>query len=146
MATQAFFADFFEQLASGHHDFTADTIKLFLSNTAPTAATDATLANITEISSANIAEGGNQIVTVSLSDANPSVLSADSITVTASGGAVATFQYYGLYNDDTVAAPIDALICYWDHGSGVTLADGESFEIQFNGSATAGTILSITSA
>ena len=48
------------------------------------------------------------------------------VTFTASGGAIADFRYAVLYND-TPTSPADALIGYWDYGSTVSLASGETF-------------------
>jgi len=48
-------------------------------------------------------------------------------------GAVATFQWVVLYND-TPSSPVDPLIGYWNYGSGVTLANGESFTVDFGAS------------
>ena len=141
MATQTVVNDFAEQLAKGVHNFGTDTIKLFLTNTAP-AATDVGIADITQIAYTNVAEGANPTIAIAVSNETDTILSADEQAITASGGAVATFRYYGLYND-TATSPADALICFWDHGSAVDLADGEKFTIKFNGVSTAGQILKI---
>ena len=140
MAAFNLFNDFAEQLAKGVHNFGTDTIKLFLSNSAPVA-TNAALSEITEIDYANISGAAAPTVTVAVSDATDTVLSSDQVVITATG-AVPTFQYYGLYNDSAVS-PADALICWWDHGSAVTLADGETFTVKFNNQASAGTILTL---
>jgi hypothetical protein len=140
MASFNLFNDFAEQLAKGVHNFGTDTIKLFLSNSAPVA-TNAALSEITEIDYANISGAAAPTVAVAVSDATDTVLSSDQVVITATG-AVPTFRYYGLYNDSAVS-PADALICWWDHGSAVTLADGETFTIKFNNQASAGTIMTL---
>jgi hypothetical protein len=43
---------------------------------------------------------------------------------------VATFRYVDLYND-TPTSPADPLIAWWDYGSDVTLASGETFTIDY---------------
>jgi hypothetical protein len=58
-----------------------------------------------------------------------SLVIADKV-LTASGGAVATFRYVAIYND-TPTSPADPLIGWYDYGSDVTLADGETFTIDF---------------
>ena len=60
------------------------------------------------------------------------------LTLSASGGSVATFRYIVIYND---TATNDELIGYYDYGSDVTLASGHNLIIDFDGSNGA---LSIT--
>jgi len=57
---------------------------------------------------------------------------ADPSTWTASGGAMGTFRYAVLYN---ASAGNNELIGFWDYGSEVTLADGDSFTVDFDPSA-----------
>ena len=140
MATFVKFQDFKEQLGKGIHDLSADTIKLFLTNSAPNAATADELADITQIAYTNIAGGVAPTVTNQYTEASGvGTFAADALVITASA-AVPTFQYYGLYNDTSTG---DKLICYWDHGSAVTLATGETFTVTFGADATMGTILTV---
>lgn len=37
-------------------------------------------------------------------------------------------QFAVLYNDDATS-PADALVCWWDYGSAVTVHNGETFTI-----------------
>jgi len=46
-------------------------------------------------------------------------------------GAVGPFQYVYIYDDDSTN---DKLVCYYDYGSAVTLANGDTFKIDFDGS------------
>ena len=55
------------------------------------------------------------------------------LVLTASG-AVATFRYVVIYND-TPTSPADPLICYYDYGSDLTLASGETLTIDFTTSS-----------
>ena len=47
-------------------------------------------------------------------------------------GAVATFRHVLIYND-TATVRVDALIGWYDYGADVTLANGETFTIDFDG-------------
>lgn len=140
MATLVKFQDFAEQIGKGIHDLSADTIKMFLTNSAPNAATADELADITQIAYTNISGGVAPTITKQYTETGGTgTFAADTLVITATD-AVPTFQYYGLYNDTSTG---DKLICYWDHGSAVTLAAGETFTITFGADATMGTILTV---
>jgi hypothetical protein len=57
-------------------------------------------------------------------------LIAADLTITASGAA-APFRYVVLYND-TPTSPADPLIGWWDYGSTVTMANTETFKLDFD--------------
>ena len=128
MATFNKFNSFTEAMPEKVHNLGSDTLKIFLTNSAPSAS-NTVLANITEISYTNCS---SRTLTVSSSSQTSGTyrLIVNDITLTASGGSVGPFRYYGIYND---TATNDELICWWDHGSSVTLANGESFTIDFDG-------------
>jgi hypothetical protein len=121
-----------------------DSFKVALSNTAP-AATNSVLADITQISAGNgYTTGGNALVNPTSTRATGTVtFASDQVVFTASGGAMATFRYVVLYDDTPSGTPTDPLVAWWDHGSGVTLADTETFTIKFNNVASAGTIFTL---
>ena len=128
------FEAFSEHLAEKVHDLNADTLKLYLSNTAPNAATHAVKADIAEISAGNgySAGGVDTANATSRTGAVTSVTGTDAV-VTASGGSVGPFRYAVLYND-TPTSPADPLIGWWDYGSSITLNDGETFTTDFGAS------------
>jgi hypothetical protein len=131
MASFVKFDSFVEALAEGKHNFAVDSLKVMLTNTAP-ASTDSVKADLTEIATGNgYTAGGNAVLVTSSAQVSGTyaLKLSDPATWTASGGAMATFQYVVLYND---SAADDDLIAYWDHGSSVALADGESFAVEFN--------------
>jgi hypothetical protein len=125
--------DFVENAVEGMN-LGSDTLVVALSNTAPasetndpTTDTNGVLANVTEISYTNLSSRTLANVTSSQTSGTYK-LSADDLTLTASGGAVAEFRYIYIYND-TVTSPADPLIGYYDYGSGLTLNDGDTFTI-----------------
>lgn len=129
MATYNKFQQFIEDLAHGAHDLETDQLVVALMAGAPDAAADAVLADITEIAYTNLS---SRNITTSASGQTTGTykLTLDDLVLTASG-AVATFRYVVIYND-TPTSPADPLIAYYDHGSNVTLANGETFTIDFS--------------
>ena len=120
------------------HNFSTHTFKIALTNTAPNVATAKLLANITQIAAGNgYVAGGNALTGVSYTEtpANSGKFkfSANDCEFTASGGAVGPFRYAVIYND-TPADPVDPLICWWDYGSSISLANGEKFKVDFGAS------------
>lgn len=122
---------FSEDLAEKVHNLDTDTLKVYLTNTAPDAANDAVFADLAEISAGNgyTAGGADTQNSTSRSGATTSIVGTD-VTWTASGGTIGPFRYVVLYND-TPSSPLDPLIGWWDKGASVTLAAGESFVADF---------------
>lgn len=129
MASFTKFNSFVEAVAEKAHNLGSDTLKVALTNTAP-AATNAVLADITEISYANLSARTLTISSSAQTSGTYKLVLAD-LTLTASGGPVATFRYVVIYND---TATNDELIAYYDYGSSVSLNDGDSLAIDFDGS------------
>ena len=130
MATFVKSQPFVEQLAEKVHNLGSDTLTVALTNTAPNA-TDATLSQITQISYTNCS---SRALTTSASSQTSGTykLVIDDLVLTASGGSVGPFRYVVIYND---TAASDQLICYFDYGSSITVAAGETFTLNFDGSA-----------
>lgn len=127
MASFVKFQPFVEHLAEKVHDLGSDTLKVMLTNTAPTAADDVK-GDLTEISAGNGYTAGGTQATISSSaqtSGTYKLVLAD-VVFTASGGSIGPFRYAVLYND-TPTSPADPLIGYWDYGSSITLAAGETF-------------------
>jgi len=122
------FDSFVEALAEKTHNLGADTLTIALTNTAPVAG-NTVLANITEISYTNLSSRVLTSVT-SAQTSGTYTLDAADLVLTASG-TVPTFRYVVLYND---TAASDQLISYWDYGSSITLADTETFTVDFSAS------------
>lgn len=121
-----------------------DVLKVYLSNTTPSASADSVKADLAEISAGNgYAAGGATIPTqAGARSGGTFTLSGDAVVFTASGGAFAQFRYVVLYSD-TPTSPADPLISWWDHGSAVDLQNGETYTVSFNNDPTAGTIFTL---
>lgn len=132
MASYNKFEVFVEDLLSGVHNFAAagDAFEAYLSNAAPSASADAVKADLAEISTGNGYTGAVDIQNdVTRTGGTASVTAVD-ITITASG-AVGPFRYVAVFNE---TATDDPLVCWWDYGSSISLANGETFTIDFGSS------------
>lgn len=129
MATYTKFNSFVEALAEKTHNLSSDTLKVALTNSAPSAS-NTVLANITEISYTNLS---SRTLTVSSSAQTSGTykLVIGDLVLTASG-AVGPFRYVVIYND---TATNDELIAYFDYGSALTMANGDTLTLDFDGSA-----------
>ena len=123
------FNSFVEALAEKAHNLGSDVLKVALTNSAPVA-TNTVLANITQITAENGYSAGGPAVTVSSSSQTSGTYSLVGVdrVITASGGTIGPFRYVALYND---TAASDELIGWYDYGSSITLADGETFTVNF---------------
>lgn len=139
------FEDFVEQLCTAKHDFTGagDVFKVYLSNAVPSASLDAIKTDLAEITAQNGYPAGGSDVTNTLAEATgTATVTGTKVVFTASGGSFGPFQYVVLYND-TQTSPVDPLVAWWDYGSALTINDGETFSVKFNGSDTTGTIFTL---
>jgi hypothetical protein len=129
MASFNKFQCFVEDLAEKKHNLGTDvlTVALCAAANAPVA-TNTVLANLTVISYANLSSRVLSTVSSSQTSGTYKLVVSD-LTLTASGGAVAAFRYICVYNE---TATNDELIGWYDYGSDLTLADGESLTLDFN--------------
>lgn len=130
MATYNKFNSFVEAIAEKVHNLGSDTLKVVLSNTLPTAS-NTQLSNITQIANGNgYTTGGSTATLVSSAQvAGLYTLKLNNVVFTATG-AVGPFRYVVLYND---TATNDELVGWWDYGSTITLANGDTFTVAFDG-------------
>lgn len=134
MATFNKFQQFAGDLGLGVHDLNTDTLRVYLTNATPDAAADAVRADLAEISAGNGYTAGGPDVTNTYSETGGTgTLAGSDVTITASGGSIGPFRYVVLYND-TPTSPADPLIGWWDYGSSITLAAGESLTVDFGAS------------
>lgn len=129
MASFTKFYSFVEAMAEKSHNLGSDTLKVVLTNSAPSQS-NTVLADITQISNGNGYTTGGATATTSSSAQTTGTykLVVADVTWTASG-AVGPFRYAVLYND---TATSDELIGAWDYGSSITLASGETFTTDFD--------------
>lgn len=130
MASFNKFNSFIEAMGRKVHNLNTDTLKVVLTNSAPSAS-NTVLANITQISNGNgYTTGGSVAANNSYSQTSGvGKLVADDVLFTATGS-MGPFRYSVLFND---TATNDELIGWWDYGSSITLATGETFLVDFNG-------------
>lgn len=136
MATFNKINDFVEDLGNAVHNFDTHVFKYALSNTAPASETpnpttdgNGVLANVTEIAYTNLVEDRTVSTTAVTLSSGTASFDGDNEVLTASGGSVGPFRYIYLYNDTATGDP---LIGYWDYGSSITLADGETISLNIS--------------
>ena len=123
---------FVEDLANAVHDLDTDQLTVALTTNAQApVTTDNVLADITEISYTNLSARDITFTSDGHTTGTYKIILAD-LVLTATG-AVATFRHVAIYNDGTTGK-VNPLIAWYDHGSDVTLANGETFTIDFDGS------------
>ena len=125
------FNSFIEAVFEGQHNFASNTFKVYLSNTAPTAA-NSVKADIAEIANGNGYTTGGQTVTISSSSQTGGTYTAavnQTLTWTASVGNIASFRYAIMYNDTSATG---LLVGWWDYGSSISPAAGETFQWVMN--------------
>jgi hypothetical protein len=125
------FLPFVEALAEKQHNLQSDTLRILLTNTAPAPA-NAVKADLAEIAAGNGYAAGGPQATVSSSAQTAGtykLVLADTV-ISAAGGAIGPFRYAVLYN-----ATSGGLIGWWDYGSSITLASGETLTVDFDDAA-----------
>lgn len=124
------FNSFLEAAFEKVHNLQSDTFSLALTATANApVATNTQLSNLTQISYTNLSSRTLTVSSSSNSSGTYKWVLAD-ITLSASGGSVAAFQYVVIYN---TTATNGELVGWYDYGSALTLASGESLTVDFDG-------------
>lgn len=122
---------FVEDVAEKAHNLASDSLKVMLSNVLPVAA-NTTRTDITEIAAGNgYTAGGNAAAQSSSAQTAGTykLVLGDPATWTATGGSIGPFRYAVLYS-----AANDKLIGWWDYAAAITLAQGETFTVDFDAS------------
>ena len=129
MATFNKFQSFVEALAEGKHNLATDTFEVALCAAgSPPVNTNTILANLTQISYTNLSTRSVGTAFSSAQTGGVYKLCLTDLVLTASG-AVAAFQYVVLFDQ---TSPSDELIGWYDYGAPVTLANLETFTIDFD--------------
>jgi len=127
-----------EDIANKVHDFNSDTFRVALSNSAPVLGSTFLLSNVTQIATGNgytqVADGVGMATTMSFARSGQ----VTTVSHTGSGpggsvqwvatGAVPTFQY-AIWINDTPTTPLNPVIGWINHGSGVTMANTDTYTI-----------------
>lgn len=131
MASFIKFNSFVEALAKKTHNLGSDQLKIALTNTDPGAATTNYAGLTAPLAATNLSGATPFDVTTSSSaqTAGTYKLVCADLVLTATG-AVGPFRYVVLYNDTAAA---DEVIGYYDYGSSISLANAETFTIDFDG-------------
>lgn len=137
MAVYNKFNCFSKDLIDGKHNFSSNTFKVMLTNTAPTtnmtAKTDMTEVASTTSGTANgyTAGGATVTMTASTSSGVAKVAGSNAVITAAStaGIQIGPFQYAVLYNSTTSGNPV---ISWWDYGTAITLAPSEVLTVVFD--------------
>lgn len=126
---------FTEDLCTGVHDFSTDSIYYMLANAAPNATTAANTTNVTEIAAGNgyLANGFPLTITSVTETSGTCKVLVSNTSITASGGSIADFRYVVVYNY-TSTGSAHRLVGYYDNGSTVSLTDGSTYSITFGAS------------
>jgi len=129
MATFNKFNCFVRDLGDKVHDLDADALKIYLTNATPDAAADSVKTDLAEITNQNGYTAPVDVTGVWSLSGSTGQLTGTDVVITATG-AVGPFRYAVLYND-TPTSPADPLIGWWDYASSISLANGETFTVDF---------------
>lgn len=129
MATYNKFNSFVEAEAEKSHDLGADQLAVALTAAANApVATNTVLANLTQVTYTNLSSRNITTTSSSQTSGTYKLVLAD-LVLTATGGSVGPLRYVVVYND---TATSDELIAWYDYGSDITLATGETLTIDFD--------------
>lgn len=123
------FEEFVEQVGQKLINLNADALVIALTNTVPTSSMDFQN-DLTEISYTNLSSRSVSTTSYVQTGGVGKLICVD-LVLTASG-AVATFRYVVLYDSTPGTAATNPLIGWWDYGSAITMANLETFTVDFS--------------
>jgi len=133
MAAFVKYNSFIDEISKGGHNLATAVFKAALTNTAPNASTDTvwSAGSMPPPAGANgYPAGGNTLTTASASTtAGVFKLVLNDTVFTATAGGIGPFRYVLLYN----SSASNKLVGYYDYGSSTSLADTETFTVDFDG-------------
>lgn len=129
MASYTKINSFVEFLAEKRINLGSDQLVIALTNTAHNAAWDE-LADLTQVTYTNLSTRNITTTSSAQTSGTYKLVLAD-LVLTSSGGTTGPFRYVYIYDD---TATNDDLIGYYDYGSSITLADGDTFTLNFDDS------------
>ncbi len=137
MATYTKYNTFIENFCNKQIDAfgSTDTWRAVIHTDAPVTTTDNALSDLTEIGGSNgYTTGGNDITFNSTRTTTTVTATATDVVWTASGGnlgASTTGRYVSVYDDTSTG---NNVLASWDYGSTFTVADTETFTLDFGAS------------
>lgn len=133
MATFNKINNFVQAVGEKKHNLASDQLKVALTNTAVVATNSVYVDLTSPLATTNLsgATPFNITTTSWTNSSGTSKLILADLTLTATGS-VGPFRYVAIYND---TASNDELIGWYDYGSSVTLNSGDTFTVNFDGSA-----------
>lgn len=120
MATGYKFYSFIEAVFEKKHDFSSDTFKVMLTNTAPSLSWTQKSDVTGELSTGNgYTAGGTTLTLTSCTQSSGllTIIFAD-YTFTGTGSGFGPFRYAVIFNETSTN---DLLVCYYDYGYGITV-------------------------
>lgn len=128
MATVVEFESFSEALSTKLLQLETDTFKAYFTNTAPSASLDLVLSDLpSELANGNGYTTGGLTADIDLSrSGGQSTVTLGTALVLTATGAVGPFRYVAFYSDTSAA---DNLMCFFDHGSSITMANTDTYTI-----------------
>lgn len=130
MATYQKFQGWIGYVGLAATNLNTDTYNNYLTNNTPSASADDVLADLVGITEENGYAAADEQNTYSESSGTGTGASTD-ITWTATSGGFGPFQYVVSYSDTHAS---DILRNWWDYGSALTPAAGESFTVDYGAS------------
>jgi hypothetical protein len=124
------FDAFVERMAEKSFNLGSDTLKIMLTNVAPTSA-NANKADLTEIAAGGGYTAGGTAITVTESAQTGGLykLKANPVVFTGTGAGFGPFRYAAAYDD---TATNDELIGWWDNTTAVSVGDTQTFTVTFD--------------